>query len=99
MREIIYGLPKGKAAGDDGICTEIFQNLIEKGISSITELINKIYETRDLPIDFIKSVFIPIPKVSKAMECNENRKISFIAHAAKILIKIYIYKAGKRLSN
>ena len=88
VREIIQELPKGKAAGDDGICAEILQNLGEKGISSLTELINKIYDTGDLSIDFVKSIFIQIPKVSKAMECNENRTISLIAHAAKILLKI-----------
>ena len=70
-----------------GISAEILQNLI-MGISSITELINKIYETGDLPIDFINCVFIPIPKVSKAMECNEHRTISLISRAAKFRLKI-----------
>ena len=99
VREIIQEVPKGKAAGDDGICAEILRNLGEKEISSITELINKIYETGDLPIDFIKSVFIPIPKVSKAMERNENRAISLTAHAAKILLKIIKKKMTQKIES
>lgn len=88
IREVIKDLPKEKATGDDNINAELLQNLGEKGIQAMTELINSIYIKGDLPHDFLKSVFVPIPKVNKAMECNEYRTISLISHAAKILLKV-----------
>ena len=33
-------------------------------------------------------MFVPIPKLAKAMECNEYRTISLVSHAAKILLKV-----------
>ena len=59
-----------------------------RGITALTEHLNKIYTTGDLPQDFIKTVFVPIPKLTKAMECNEYRTISLISHAAEILLKV-----------
>ena len=88
VREIINKVPKGKAAGEDGRCAEFLQSLGERGITTLTGLLNKIYTTGDLPQDFIKSVFVPIPKVAKTMECNEYRTISLISHAAEILLKV-----------
>ena len=35
VREIINELPKGKAAGEDGICAEFLQNLWNKGNNNI----------------------------------------------------------------
>ena len=88
VREIINKVPKGKAAGEGGRCAEFLQNLGDRGITTLTGLLNKIYTTGDLPQDFIKSVFVPIPKVAKTMECNEYRTISLISHAAEILLKV-----------
>ena len=88
VRETINELPKGKAAGEDGICAEFLQNLGERGKTTLTELLRKIYTTGDPPQDVVKSVLVPILKVTKAMECNEYKTISLISHAAKILLKV-----------
>jgi len=40
------------------------------------------------PNDWIKSTYIPIPKKGDARECNNNRTISLISHASKVMLKI-----------
>ena len=37
----------------------------------MTRMTNKIYKSGYIPEDFRESVFIPIPKVSKAQECGD----------------------------
>ena len=41
-----------------------------------------------LPQDFLTSLFIPIPKVSKATSCDQYRTISLSTHASKILLHL-----------
>src|SRR6267154_6883189 len=54
----------------------------------LTSLISKIYKAGYIPDDFRKSIFVPIPKVSRAQECNDFRTIALIAHASKILLQL-----------
>src|SRR2546425_4247796 len=59
----------------------------ERGLQ-ITHLINKIYQSGHIPKDFRESIFIPIPKVSKAQECSDFRTIALISHASKVLLHV-----------
>ncbi|KAG1661666.1 putative uncharacterized transposon-derived protein F52C9.6 [Nymphon striatum] len=86
--ETINKLPKNKAEGCDNIPAEFYQSLNAKGTQIILQLINDIYETGNLPDDFVNIIFIPIPKVNKAKDCSDFRTISLISHAAKILLYI-----------
>src|SRR4051812_2889142 len=54
----------------------------------IYTLINKIYNSGYIPVDFRKSIIIPVPKVSLAQECNDFRTIALISHASKILLHL-----------
>ena len=81
------------AAGREGSrrrqCSSwVFTNVEEKGKRMIVKLINKIYQTGELPADFLANIFIPIPKTSNTTKCEEHRTISLISHACKILLYI-----------
>jgi len=52
------------------------------------KLINTIYETEELPKDFIEVSMIALKKMAQATKCNDHRTISLIAHTAKIITKI-----------
>ena len=65
---MIRDLPKGKACGSDNISAELLQGIWEKGIQIMTSLIIKIYQSGHISEDFRESIFVPIPKVSKAQE-------------------------------
>ena len=86
---IIKKLTKGKATGTDDIPDEFIQCSGRKEIKTITNLVNKIYETGEFPEDFLTSIFIPIPKSPKAIKCEDHRTISLISHSCKILLNIF----------
>src|SRR6267154_1550290 len=67
---------------------QLLQSMGEKGIETMTSLINKIYRSEYIPEDFRKSIFIPIPKVSKAQECSDFRTIALVSRASKVLLHL-----------
>src|SRR2546425_829248 len=88
IEAVIRDLPKGKACGSDNISAELLQCMGERGVQIMTRLINKIYQSGSIPEDFRKSIFVPIPKVSKAQECSDFRTIALISHASKVLLHV-----------
>ena len=84
----IYRLAKNKAVGEDNIPAEFLQTLGENGLQIINKLMNSIYQTGKIPSDCTENIFIPIPKVQKAQDCNDFRTISFISHTSKILLRL-----------
>src|SRR6267154_2387894 len=60
----------------------------EKEIEIMTSLVNKIYKSGYIPEDIRKSIFIPIPKISKAQECSDFRTIALVSHASKVLLHL-----------
>ena len=88
MRYWIKKLPKGKACGNDNIATELLQELGDRGMEIMTRLINKIYRSGYIPEDFLKSIFVPVPKGSRAQECSDFRTIALISHVSKVLLHV-----------
>ena len=48
----------------------------------------KIWKTQQLPQDWKRSVFIPIPKKGNAKERSNYHTIALISHASKVMLKI-----------
>ena len=48
----------------------------------------QIWKTQQWPQDWIRSVFIPIPKKGNTKECSNYRTIALISHASKVMLKI-----------
>ena len=55
---------------------------------NICMLSGKTYRSGYIPEDFRKSIFVPIPKVSRAQECSDFRTIALISHASKVLLHL-----------
>ena len=51
-----------KASGDDGIPVELFQILKHDAVKLLHSVCQQIWKTQQLPQDWKRSVFIPIPK-------------------------------------
>ena len=49
----------------------------------------QIWKTHQWPQDWKRSVFIPVPKKSKARECPNYYTIALISHAGKVMLKIF----------
>ena len=88
IRDIIEKIPKNKATGCDQIPIELIQCLGEEGKQVIVDLVQKIYNNEELPPDFVNNIFIPLPKTSKAVRCEDHRTISLISHTAKIVLNL-----------
>src|SRR5688572_6748102 len=88
IETVIKELPKGKACGSDNIAAELLQSMGEKGMEVMARLINKIYKSGQIPEDFRKSIFVPVPKINRAQECSDFRTIALISHASKVLLHL-----------
>ena len=62
VREAIKHIRHGKATGPDNISIEMIAALENFGIVQLTTILNQIYETRNIPEDLLKSIFVTLPK-------------------------------------
>ena len=97
VRQAIKSMKTNKATDPDGISVEMIQSLDELGVDVMTKLINKIYDTGEIPEELTKSIFIALPKKSGATECELHRTISLMSHVTKILLKILMMRMKKRI--
>ena len=90
-------MKRGKAPGPDQVNMEMLDSAGEIGLEKLTELINKVYNTGNIPGDLLKSIFIAIPKKPKANECELHRTISLMSHTTKILLRILMKRARTQI--
>ena len=48
----------------------------------------QIWKTQQWPLDWKRTVFIPIPKKGNAKECSNYRTVALISHTIKVMLKI-----------
>ena len=68
-----------KASGDDGIPVELFQILKDDAVKVLHSICQKIWKTQQWPLDWKRSVFIPIPKKGNAKECSNYCTVALIS--------------------
>ena len=76
------------ASGGDVISAELFQILKDDAVKVLHLICQQIWKTQQWPQDWIRSVFIPIPKKGNAKECSNYRTIALILHTNKVMLKI-----------
>ena len=84
----IQALANGKAPGEDEIPIEFFKVLKADAIKVLTTLCQQIWNTRQRPDAWKKSIFIPIPKNGNAKDCSNYRTIALISNASETRLKI-----------
>ena len=77
-----------KASGDDGIPVELFQILKDDAVKVLHSICQQIWKTQQLPQDWKRSVFIPVPKKGNVKECSNYCTIALISHVSKVMLKI-----------
>jgi hypothetical protein len=77
-----------QATGDDDVSGDVLKLLGEDGLRLMTQLINSVYVTGEGPRDLIEVTMIALKKKPEATKYSDNRTISIIAHAAKIVARI-----------
>ena len=97
VESAIRKMKLGKATGPDNIPVEIILALEDLGIDIVTNLLNSIYNSGEIPEDLLKSVFITLPKSPGATECELHRTISLMSHLTKILLRVLMNRIRKSL--
>ena len=77
-----------KASESDGISVELFQILKADAVKVLHSICQQIWKTQQLPQDWKRLVFIPIPKKGNAKECSDYHRVVLISYASKIMLKI-----------
>src|SRR6266576_1347193 len=99
--EVIYAVKcmnNRKAPRVDEIPAEVIRCLDAR---ILTKILNKIYDSGEIPKDWLKSTFVPIPKKTNAKSCSEFRLISLMSHMLKIFLRVVhgrIYKKCEEFS-
>ena len=63
----------------------------------VTELCNRIYESGCIPTELEQSIFVPIPKKTKAQNCSEYRTMCLMSHVTKLLLKLIQKRIERRI--
>ncbi|KAI8493303.1 hypothetical protein Bbelb_293070 [Branchiostoma belcheri] len=95
VEHAIKRLPKNKAAGVDDLPGELLKTDNPAVITALCCLCNRILQTGDWPTDWVRSVFITIPKKPGTTDCSEYRTIALISHTSKILVRILLNRMEK----
>ena len=77
-----------KASGGDGILAELFQFLKDDAVKVLQSVCKKIWKAQQWPQDWMRSVFIPVPKKGNAKECSNYCTIACISYASKVMPQI-----------
>ena len=99
MEKTIQSMKKGKATGSDGISTEMLRALDDENIDVLANLCNIIYNSGVIPTDMKQSIFITLPKKSKAQSCTEYRTINLMSHITKLLLKVIDQRIVEKIDN
>lgn len=97
IEEAIFKLKQNKSPGSDGISSEIVKALGEDGVAVLHDLCNAVWKTGEWPIEWTKSIFIPLHKKGSPLQCQNYRTISLIPHASKVLLRIIDRRLQKYL--
>ena len=84
----LESITTNKASGGDGIPVELFQILKDNVVKVLNSICQHIRKTQQWPLDWKRSVFIPIPKKGNAKECSNYHTIALISHTSKEMLKI-----------
>ena len=84
----LESITMNKANGCDGIPVELFQILKDDAVKVLHSICQQIWKTQQLPQDWKRSIFIPIPKKVNPKEWSNYHTIALISHAGKVMLKI-----------
>ena len=62
-------MKKNKAVGKDEIVFEMIEALGKFGLEKITDIVNYVYESENIPDEMIESIFIALPKKPGTIDC------------------------------
>jgi hypothetical protein len=98
VKDAIKQTRQMKAPGPDNITIEQIQALGKSGQEILTKMFNDMYSTGYLPEDLKKSIYIPLPKKERAVDCEDHRTISLMSHVTKIFTRIILKRMRNKIN-
>ena len=88
VRQAIKKLKTGKACGLDDICGEFLKHADNLVVPFLTNLFNRLYDASHFPLDWCKSVIIPLLKKGDDKNPDNYRGISLLSVVSKVFTAI-----------
>ena len=76
IKWVLGSITMNKASGSDGIPAELFQILKDSAVKVLHSVCQHIWKTQQWPLDWKRSVFIPIPKKGKLKNAQTTEQLS-----------------------
>ena len=99
VKSAISQLKNNKSPGGDEIPSELLKLGGEETASVMLQVCRKIWNEEYWPADYVKSIFVVIPKKGDIDQCSNNRTIALISHASKIMLKIIANRMKAKLDS
>ena len=96
VQAAVQSMKNNKAVGTDEITVELIKSIGDFGNEKLTNMLNDIYESGNIPADLSRSIFIALPKKPAAAECEFHRTISIMSHVVKILLKVLMRRTRSK---
>ena len=90
VAKAVKRLQNGKAAGEDRIVAELLKNGGETVIEWLTELMQEVWRTRQVPQEWKNATLIPLFKKKDRKQCDNYRGISLLSVPGKVLALILL---------
>ena len=88
VKQSLGSITTNKASGDDGISAALFQILKDDVVQVLHSVCQQNWKIQQWPLDWKRSVFIPISKKGNTKECSNYCTITLISYASKLMFKI-----------
>ena len=99
VEEAIRTLKRNKSPRSDGFTAEMIQEGGEQLVRQIYWLYNKAWSEGTIPVEWSKSILVPIPKRGNLIQCENYRTISLINHTRKILPIVLLNRLKQQLES
>jgi|UniRef100_A0A2S2QDY4 hypothetical protein len=99
VKKAIVQIKNGKSPGPDNLHSEFLKLLNMEGIIWLTRVFNNIYSAGKLLTQWLKSIFIALPKNPSAKHFNNFHTNSIMSHLLKIFLRIIHQKMYKKCVN
>ena len=90
VEKAVGKLKNGNASGNDNITAELLKNGGEAVVDWVTELVQEVWRTRQVPQEWKNSTLVPLFKKKDRKICNNYRGISLLSVPGKVLALILL---------
>ena len=97
VRRILTSLPMNKSPGPDKIGARVLKDCLPVILGPLTDIINCSILTSTFPDNWKEAEVIPIPKDGDHEKAANNRPLSLLAVASKVLERIVLNQLGAYL--